>query len=72
MSYVVWIVTKPYATAHFEMLKIIYLKVLYRSKSVVKLGSILKSRYLRFRVISDRVISGLQCIIISSAQRNSC
>ena len=77
MSYVVWIVTKPYATAHFEMLKIIYLKVLYRSKSVVKLGSILKSRYIRFRVISDRVISdrvisGLQCIIISSAQRNSC
>jgi len=44
------------------MFKIIYLKVLYRSKSVMKSGSTLKSRYIRFRVISDRVISGLQCI----------
>jgi len=36
-------------------------KVLYRSKSVMKSGSILKPRYIRFRVTSDRVISGLQC-----------
>jgi len=41
------------------MFKIIYLKVLYRSKSVMKSGSILKRRYIRFRVISDRVIPGL-------------
>jgi len=47
MSYVVWIVTKPCATvyAHFEMFKIIYLKVLYRSKPIMKSGSILKRRY---------------------------
>jgi len=43
--------------AHFEMFKIIYLKVLYRSKSVVKSGSIFKPRYIRFRDISDRVYS---------------
>jgi len=46
----VWIVTKPYATVHFEMFKIIYLKVLYHSKSVMKLRSILD------RVISDSVL----------------
>ena len=39
------------------MFKIIYLKVLYRSKSVVKSGSIFKPRYIRFRDISDRVYS---------------
>jgi len=44
---VVWIVTKPYVTAHFEMFKIIYLKVLYHSKSVMKSGSILKLHYIR-------------------------
>jgi len=58
---VVWIVTKPYATAHFEIFKIIHLKVLYRRKSVMKLGSIHKPHYIRFSVISDRVIAGLQC-----------
>jgi len=46
LTYVVWIVTKPYATAHFEMFKIIYLKVLYHSKSVMKSGSILKLHYI--------------------------
>ena len=30
----------------------------------MKSGSILKPRYIRFRVISDRVLSGLQCIVI--------
>jgi len=53
-------VKKTYATAYFEMFKVIYLKALYRSKSVMKSGSILKPRYIRFRVISDRVMSGLQ------------
>jgi len=50
--------------AHFQMFKIIYRKALYRSKSVVKSGSILKPRYSRFRVISDRAFSGLQCTLI--------
>jgi len=58
---VVWIVTNLYATAHFEMFKMIYLKVLYRRKSVMKSGSILKPHYIRFSVISDRIIAGLQC-----------
>jgi len=55
MSYVVWIVTKLYATAHFEMFKIIYLKVLYRSKSVMKSGSILKLRYIGLCYIGSAV-----------------
>jgi len=53
------------------MFKIIYLKVVYRSKSIVKSGSILKPRYIRFRVISDHVISGLQCIQNEQRRRNS-
>jgi len=55
MSYVVWIVTKLYATAHFEMFKIIYLKVLYRSKSVMKLESILKLCYIGLCYIGSAV-----------------
>jgi len=47
-------------TVHFEMFKIIYQKVLYCSKSVMKSGSILKPRYIQFHIIS-----GLQCIRIS-------
>jgi len=43
----------------FGMFKIIYLKVLYRSKSVMKSGSIVKSHYIRFHVVS-----GLQCSFI--------
>jgi len=41
-------------------------KVCYpnRSKSVMKSGSILKPHYIRFSVKSDRVISGLQCILV--------
>jgi len=42
--------------------KIIYLKVRYRRKSVMKSRSILKPRYIQFRIISDHVISGLQGI----------
>jgi len=48
---------------------IICLKVLHRSKSVMKSGSILKPRYIRFRVISDRVILGLQQWFLTGGTR---
>ena len=54
-------------TAQFEMFKNIYLKVLYRRKSVMKTGSILKPRYIRFRVIS-----GLQRTLPSMHFSGSC
>jgi len=68
----VWIVTKLYATPHFQMFKIIYLKVLYCSKSVMKPGSILKPHYIWFCVISDHIISGLQCVCDYNNSSSNC